>query len=281
MLELQKVGTDIELFLWDKARLIPIPVVGMLGGTKKDPKPVPELGEGFAVQEDNVMVEFNVPPAATAAEFANNVNVMVEYLRRLFAPKGLDLVALPSMRFLPESLQSRQAQVFGCEPDFDAWNLVENEIDRSDLSLATLRTAGGHVHVSFTEDGDVPSMEMKIRLARSLDFHLGLPSLLIDKDAMRRKLYGNPGAFRPKSYGIEYRALSNFWAKSPELSAWVFSACVAAIEFCNRGQDADSLLENHRDVPINHFRENFFVPEHWSWLSDTFGTVAPPNQFWE
>jgi hypothetical protein len=53
------------------------------------------------------------------------------------------------------------------------------------------------------------------RLSRDIvcmcDYLLGLPSLLEDNDTRRRELYGKAGACRLKSYGPEYRTLSNYW----------------------------------------------------------------------
>jgi hypothetical protein len=43
-----------------------------------------------------------------------------------------------------------------------------------------------------------------------------------DKDTERRKLYGKPGAFRPKPYGCEYRVLSNAWVDKPEVAGILF-----------------------------------------------------------
>ena len=40
---------------------------------------------------------------------------------------------------------------------------------------------------------------------------MGLPAVRRDSQDKRRKLYGQAGRFRPTSYGIEYRTLSNYW----------------------------------------------------------------------
>jgi hypothetical protein len=68
---------------------------------------------------------------------------------------------------------------------------------------------------------------------KQLDWSLGLGSMLFDNNPAakkRRSLYGAAGCFRPKSYGVEYRTLSNSWLASKELMEWVFATTKKSIE---------------------------------------------------
>ena len=57
------LGTDTELFAVDKEGN-PKSLCGLIGGTKKKPNPFSKLlSKQFAYQEDNVAIEFNIPPA--------------------------------------------------------------------------------------------------------------------------------------------------------------------------------------------------------------------------
>ena len=51
-------------------------------------------------------------------------------------------------------------------------------------------------------------------MLRYIDAYVGLPSILYDTDAERRKLYGKAGCFRLQPYGFEYRTLSSFWIEN-------------------------------------------------------------------
>jgi hypothetical protein len=79
---------------------------------------------------------------------------------------------------------------------------------------------GGHIHIS----------EYNVDLIRYMDLYLGVPSILMDTDTRRRELYGKAGAYREKPWGLEYRVLSNFWYKTPELIGWVWDQCERATE---------------------------------------------------
>lgn len=70
-----------------------------------------------------------------------------------------------------------------------------------------------------------------------MDFVAAVPSILMDTDQDRRRLYGKAGAHRPKMVinddpydGVEYRTLSNFWLASSYTIAWAYRACKRAVE---------------------------------------------------
>jgi len=234
--KLDKVGTDTEIFLRDIQTGNPVPVIGLIGGTKEKPKPVPELGKGFCVQEDNVMLEYNVPPAKTRDQFVQNVMTMNHYLQGLLLSKGLRPDICESMVFAKEQLNHPQAQHVGCEPDFDVWQRLINPTPKGHPLMATTRTAGGHVHVSFKVNGKIPAFEdvfIKEPIVKFLDITIGLPLLLKYPSSVRRQLYGQPGAFRNKPYGIEYRVPDNQWTRSPNDIEWVWEGIERAFFLAN------------------------------------------------
>ncbi len=44
-----------------------------------------------------------------------------------------------------------------------------------------------------------------------MDLFIGITSLFLDDDNLRRSMYGKAGCFRNKSFGVEYRVVRNFW----------------------------------------------------------------------
>ena len=67
---LQKIGADVEGFIIGNTGK-PIPSVGIFPGTKD--KPFAIIDEGYYIQEDNVMPEFNIPATNQATEFAYSI----------------------------------------------------------------------------------------------------------------------------------------------------------------------------------------------------------------
>lgn len=229
--ELLAVGTDAEQFLVT-SNGSPVPVIGHLGGTKAEPRPV--IAPGFAVQEDNVAAEYNVPPATSREEFIGNVQRMNAWLADYFKKKNLFISNKAAMSFTPKQLEHPQAQQLGCEPDWCVWTRMQNASPAENAAVSHLRTAAAHIHVSFSIDGREefrPPPEGRVDrevVVKALDITAGCSSVLLDPDVTRRQLYGKAGAFRFKDYGIEYRVPSNFWVVNKKYNGWAWDCVVRA-----------------------------------------------------
>lgn len=221
------IGADPELFLIDPKTGRFISSIDKIGGTKTDPRPI---GEGCAVQEDNVAVEFNIPACNSMEQFIKSLNYNLDYLLSEVSKLGLKLKIIPSANFDEQELADPRALEFGCEPDFNAWTRRMNP--RPKAEDASLRSAGGHIHIGF--DKTMLNFE---QVVRAMDIFVGCEMLEFDMDNKRRLLYGKAGAFRPKNYGVEYRTASNAWIKTDELKAWAYKQTQRALEFVALGRE--------------------------------------------
>jgi len=223
-----KVGADVEGFVFDKKTGKIDSAIPYIKGTKHCPQ---ETKHG-AIQYDNVLAEFNVIPADSAAQFTVNTRDIIGDLKEELETHGKTFRPVSSYNMPEALLDNPEAQQFGCEPDMNIWALeVEHKVNA--LEIGTLRTAGGHVHLGWDHLEEVtPRKQMEV--IKALDFTLGLPSVLYDDDTVRRRFYGQAGHFRAKPYGVEYRVLSNFWIKKVGYMKWVYKAAFAAFA---RGSD--------------------------------------------
>ena len=208
------VGADPELFVKNPNSGEFISAHGMVPGTKYDPYKV----DKGAIQVDGMALEFNIDPARTVDEFVQNITEVQKTLRS-YVPTGYSIVAEPAVVFTSEVMDAapEEAKELGCEPDFNAYTSQANP--RPDGSSG-LRTASGHVHIGWTNGADLRSenhREDAETVVKQLDYVLGLYSLLWDPDNTRRSMYGKAGAYRLKSYGVEYRVMSNRWLADPRL----------------------------------------------------------------
>lgn len=217
-------GADPELFLRDSSNK-PVVSIGLIGGTKQNPR---SIGNGFALQEDNVAVEFNIPPAKSKEEFVKSISFVLDHLAVEVAKQGLHLDISPTMEFDIIDLMHPQAMELGCEPDYNAWT---GERNPRPFAPDTLRSSGGHIHIGYEN----PSIEVSSEIIKAHDLFCGVPSVLLDSDSRRREIYGKAGACRYKSYGVEYRTLSNFWIKTKELTEMIYEQSERAIDFINNG----------------------------------------------
>jgi hypothetical protein len=178
-------------------------------------------------------VEFNTPAVSTEQDFVNVHNQALQMIKNDLPPYVyLDIVG--SKHFLPDYLKSKLANTFGCMPDIDIWTDTPNKPPKAKNN--TLRTAAGHLHISYENHNIADSLF----LAKLFDYFLGVPSLFLDNDTERRKMYGKAGAVRLKPrYGFEYRVLSNFWLSSDENMRFIFKQIKNVFDFANHNPDFD------------------------------------------
>lgn len=233
------VGCDPEYFV-SKGGILQS-AHGLIFGDKKNPHKV----RNGAVQVDGMAVEFNIDPAATEDAFVYSINDVMAQLNAMIPT--YEPVLSPVAHFSLEVMkaQPQEALELGCEPDYNAWTGHTN--DRPDGNRP-MRTASGHVHIGFTEGQAIEDPQHIHRcnlIAKQMDFYLGLPSLMYDAEKQRREMYGKAGAVRYKSYGVEYRTLSNAWLKSEALMRWVFRNAVKGVQKCMQG---DMLVNKYGDI---------------------------------
>lgn len=240
------IGADIEVFLQDKESNAIVSAEGIIKGSKDSPFPFGgDMNHGFATSLDNVMVEFNIPPTNTSEGFRNNIGFAMGWIEG-FIPKNLRPLAIPSARLDNRYLQTENALMFGCDPDFNAWLL--GEMNPKPVAASTgLRSCGGHIHIGY----DKPNGNTSLQLIRVMDIFIGLPSIIQEPDNERKTLYGKAGAFRFKSYGVEYRTVSNYYISSPTLTEWAFNNTMSAIEFVNNNQSISEEEANAIQIAIN------------------------------
>lgn len=223
-IENYKIGSDPEAFILNEKSNI-VSSLDLIPGDKQDPYPI---GEGCAIQHDNILAEWCVPPTRDPATFSQSIDHCVSWTEDIL-PQGFKIAFMTSFHVDVDQLLDPRAQEFGCEPDYNAWSNGEpNTKPNCDTNL---RTAGGHIHIGY----DNSTHETNMSIIKALDLFLAVPALFLDNDKLRRSLYGKSGAFRHKSYGVEYRSLSNFWVNDPMLVIWVFNQIDVAIDFVNCG----------------------------------------------
>jgi len=245
-----RLGSDPEVFLLTNQ--LPKSVCGLIGADKWNPLQVDNMPEGFTFQEDNVALEFGVPPASNANEFVAHIQaVQSAFLQRY---KGLSFSKLSCIVFPDSEMNHPMAHIFGCEPDFNAWTGLENK--KPSPPVKNMRSAGGHVHVETQLD--------KHHVIQAMDLALGVPSVLMDTGKARRQLYGAAGAHRPKSYGVEYRTLSNFWIFDEKLIRWIWRNTATALESVAAGvslkefqHDIESCINNSDEKADAHLVKMF------------------------
>jgi hypothetical protein len=224
------IGCDPEVFLRDNEGHI-APAFLFIKGTKDKPEPITD--KGHAIQYDNCSAEYNVPPSDNVEEFIEHNKFVLQYLKdAICAPNNLTLDISPSVLIKEEYTQNPISLVFGCEPDYNAWNGEENSVIKEN---PLQRVAGGHIHIG------IKGLEYHtaLEIIRAMDIFLSVPLVLLEPLSERKKMYGKAGAFRFKTIKdggigiVEYRTPSNFWLTSEEMMKFAYNAVKRAVAFVN------------------------------------------------
>jgi hypothetical protein len=235
---LKSFGSDPEFMIKDIDGNY-VSAIGVVPGHKKDKV---NLGNGHYAFYDNVLVEVNIRPSFSRDEAIKNFQDCFKRLARLVG--DLRLVPQASQMYPLSECQHPDALVFGCDPEFSLYKTdFRGRFVRLQPPTCSpgnpFRSGGGHVHVG--SDLALPYGSGKpVQCLRMLDLFLGATSVLIDHDPTskaRRKLYGGAGTHRFKvEYGVEYRAMSNFWLASPDLVALIYDLTNLAIKLVDCGK---------------------------------------------
>lgn len=206
------IGADPETFVLDKKSGKIVSAHDLLPGTKENPHPV----AGGAIQVDGLAAEFNTEPCATGSQFETNCEQVIGELRKALGGK-YEVVFEPAHVFDQEYYDSLpdDPKILGCTADFNAYTQDINPPPDT-MTAPTMRTTSGHIHVGWGsrfDPEDTNHIADCAAVAKQLDFALGIVSLLWDPDPRRRVMYGKAGCFRPKTYGMEYRTMSNVWLR--------------------------------------------------------------------
>lgn len=246
------IGADPEIFVIKNGQAIS--AHGLIPGTKKEPFKLPN-GAG---QVDGMALEFNINPSPVSDfdSFNHNVVDTVRELKTLANQgevKGITFAKRVSvMDFGEEYLaeQPEEAKELGCDPDYDAYTMKANP--RPD-GTRTFRTAAGHIHVGWGADIPVENeehMEICASFVKMLDATVGMLMTYMDREPRRRELYGKAGAFRVKSYGVEYRTPSNAWIWNRDRRKLVHYAVNKAIQYKTAGYEVERISGGYDEEDI-------------------------------
>lgn len=228
MIKNVKLGSDPELFIINSKTNEVVSSIGLIPGEKG--KPWTEgLPEGYGLEIDNILAEFNIPPCSTKEEWIHHMNFMKDFIRDFVKKvnQDYDLMHKASAHVDPKILNNPIAQLFGCSVSYNAY--TESPNPRPEGDKTNIRSAGVHLHVSY----DDPNIFESILLVKYFDVYMGIPSVVIDPDTDRRSLYGKAGDFRGCVYGVEYRSLSGFFLKDDKTLGFMWDQAMKAIDAYN------------------------------------------------
>lgn len=235
------LGADPEIFLRDKSgRLIASEEVITGKEIAADPLADKRAGYSAGIARDGIQVEFHPQARTCRQEVSLALSAAMQTLERLAAEKGarMDFTSVIEVSEEDFAVIPPHAKELGCGRSFNVWDPTASV--GVDGQTYRIRSAAGHVHLglqnmqSMAFDPESPNgrHEHIPQLVKLLDLIVGNTCVLIDRDplaAKRRETYGRAGEYRTTSYGMEYRTLSNFWLRGPQLASMVWGLSRTAV----------------------------------------------------
>lgn len=122
------LGADPELFIIDTSTNKIVSSVGLIPGVKDHPYVSEDMPEGFGIETDNILAEFNIPPCRTVEEWIHNIEYMKNYIR-CFVKRinsNYDIKCSAYEIVDEDQLQTPEAQLLGCDPDYNVYTMKAN-----------------------------------------------------------------------------------------------------------------------------------------------------------
>ena len=260
MIKITNIGTDPEFFLFDtheRKHVCAIPFVG--GASKENPFPMlnkdGSVKEGFLFMHDRASVEFNIPPTTDFKEFKANLKFAKEYILHMansqYGNGNIIASDKASVYFPWEELEDPKSIELGCQPSWNAWKNEENPIP--DVRNSNQQASGLHFHLEL-DFQNADKYYIMLSMLRAMDLFLGVPSVILDLDTDRRKIYGEAGSFRNHldANRFEYRTLSNFILFNDEYLEFMWNQIYKALDYVNEYEIIEGALGQSIQDCINN-----------------------------
>ena len=259
------IGSDPELFIVNNKTNKVVSAIDKIPGHKEEPYRE-GLPEGFGLQTDNILAEFNVPPVTNESDFIANIEFMKSYIDNKVKEinPNFGILCQASARVPAKELKHPQAREFGCSPDYCIYTKGPNAV--TEASNTTLRSSGFHLHVGYENN----NIDTSLVMLAYVDAFVGVPSILYDTDTERRSLYGKAGCFRLTNFGFEYRTLSSYWIGTKSRLQFIYRQLIYALEAFERGYSLPDPAEVRNTINSNDI-------ENAKRLIDEYTLIYPEN----
>jgi len=242
------LGADPEFFLQERKTGKIVSAHGLVPGSKDAPH---YFDDGGSVQLDGLACEVGIQPCANVNQWVRGLTSVLENTARIVGPDYVFNYS-PTVFFEKDYYDKQvpaQCKVLGCNPDRDAYKNGDfNKMpDIVEKNGKVMRSGGGHIHFGWTHDKDVLNDQDHLwdclLLTRNLDAAFGIYTTYWDDDKERMRMYGAPGAFRVKPYGMEYRSPSNAWLRYPGLWNFIYTLSKYVFDVTQLGFKIGTQLE--------------------------------------